>query len=247
MHQKKLALVNDVTGYGRCSIAVALPIVSALKVEGCILPTAILSVHTGFHDYYFDDYTDHMAPYIESWKKNGLTFDGISTGFLGSARQIDIVLDFLRDFKGPHTLAIVDPVMGDNGQLYPSYTQEMCDEMRRLLSYADVVTPNVTEACELLNLPYRSDRDLSEDDFAAMAKALTELRQRSDVKWTYLSPAGDFQADGERTGQYILGGEELTLNNRGESIISYADYAIAMVDEAVSGRHIQQRISVVRR
>ena len=82
---------------------------------------------------------------------------------------------------------------------------------------------------------------------AAMAKALTELRQRSDVKWTYLSPAGDFQADGECTGQYILGGEELTLNNRGESIIIYADYAIALVDEAVSGRHIQQRISVVRR
>lgn len=101
MHQKKLALVNDVTGYGRCSIAVALPIVSALKVQGCILPTAILSVHTGFHDYYLDDYTDHMVPYIESWKKNGLTFDGISTGFLGSARQIDIVLDFLRDFKDP--------------------------------------------------------------------------------------------------------------------------------------------------
>lgn len=174
MHQKKLALVNDVTGYGRCSIAVALPIVSALKVQGCILPTAILSVHTGFHDYYLDDYTDHMTPYIESWKKNGLTFDGISTGFLGSARQIDIVLDFLRDFKGPHTLAIVDPVMGDNGQLYPSYTQEMCDEMQRLLAYADVVTPNVTEACELLNLPYRSDRDLSEDDFAAMAKALAD-------------------------------------------------------------------------
>jgi len=174
IHQKKLALVNDVTGYGRCSIAVALPIVSALKVQGCILPTAILSVHTGFHDYYLDDYTDHMTPYIESWKKNGLTFDGISTGFLGSARQIDIVLDFLRDFKGPHTLAIVDPVMGDNGQLYPSYTQEMCDEMRRLLAYADVVTPNVTEACELLNLPYRSDRDLSEDDFAAMAKALAD-------------------------------------------------------------------------
>ena len=81
----------------------------------------------------------------------------------------------------------------------------------------------------------------------AQGKALAELRQRSDVKWTYVSPAGDFQAEGERTAQYILGGEELTLNDRGESIISYADYAIAMVDEAVSGRHIQQRISVVRR
>ena len=79
-----------------------------------------------------------------------------------------------------------------------------------------------------------------------MGKALAELRQRSDVKWTYVSPAGDFQAEGERTGKYILGGEELTLNGRGESVISYADYAIAMVDEAVSGGHIRQRISVVR-
>ncbi len=79
-----------------------------------------------------------------------------------------------------------------------------------------------------------------------MGKALTELRKRNDVKWTYLSPAGDFQADGERTGKYILGGEELTLNERNESIISYADYAIAMIDEAVSGKHIQERISVVR-
>ena len=82
---------------------------------------------------------------------------------------------------------------------------------------------------------------------AAMAKALTELRSRSDVKWTYVSPAGDFQAEGERTGTYLLGGEELTLNSRGESIISYADYAIAVIDEAVNGSHIQQRISVVRK
>ena len=81
----------------------------------------------------------------------------------------------------------------------------------------------------------------------AQGKALQELRQRSDVKWTFISPAGDFQADGARTGQYILGGEELTLNEKGESVISYADYAIAMVDEAVSGGHIQQRISVVRK
>lgn len=82
---------------------------------------------------------------------------------------------------------------------------------------------------------------------AAMAKALSELRQRNDVKWTYISPAGDFQAEGERSGEYILGGEELTLNEKGESIISYADYAVAMVDEIVKGSHIQERISVVRK
>lgn len=82
---------------------------------------------------------------------------------------------------------------------------------------------------------------------AAMAKALSELRQRNDVKWTYISPAGDFQAEGERSGEYILGGEELTLNEKGESVISYADYAVAMVDEIVKGGHIQERISVVRK
>lgn len=82
---------------------------------------------------------------------------------------------------------------------------------------------------------------------AAMAKALGELRERTDVNWTYISPAGDFQADGERTGAYILGGEELTLNERGESVISYADYAIAVVDEAVNGKHFRERISVVRK
>lgn len=89
--------------------------------------------------------------------------------------------------------------------------------------------------------------DLFKPLAAAMAKALAELRQRKDVKWTYVSPAGDFQAEGERSGEYILGGEELTLNERGESIISYADYAVAMVDEIVKGSHIRERISVVRR
>lgn len=98
--QKKMALVNDVTGYGRCSIAVELPLISALKIQGCVLPTAVLSVHTGFPNYYIDDYTERMPAYINSWKENGLAFDGILTGFLGSARQSDLVLAFIRDFKG---------------------------------------------------------------------------------------------------------------------------------------------------
>ena len=115
-----------------------------------------------------------MTPYIDSWKKNKLTFDGISTGFLGSVRQIDMVLDFLRDFKGPDTKVIVDPVMGDNGRIYSSYTQEMCDDMRRLLADADVLTPNLTEACELLGRPYRPSCDLSDEDFSDMAKALAD-------------------------------------------------------------------------
>ena len=98
--QKRIALVNDITGFGRCSVTVELPLISAMKIQACPLPTAILSVHTGFPDHYLDDYTERMAPYIASWEKNGLAFDGICTGFLGSAEQIAIVLDFIRRFRG---------------------------------------------------------------------------------------------------------------------------------------------------
>ena len=163
---KKIALINDITGFGRCSIAVELPIISALKVQVCPLPTAILSVHTGFKNYFLDDYTDRMTPYIESWRKNNLHFDGIATGFLGSAAQIEIVSNFLKDFAAP---TMIDPVMGDHGKIYASYTREMCVKMRELLKFADLVTPNLTEACELLNVPYPVDGIISDSDAATMA------------------------------------------------------------------------------
>lgn len=174
-HQKKIALINDVTGYGRCSIAVELPIISALKIQACVLPTAILSVHTGFPTYYIDDYTDRMKSYMENWKENNLTFDGISTGFLGSVQQIELVLDFLRTFKKEGTTVIVDPVMGDYGKLYSSYTEELCRGMRHLLPYADVITPNLTEACRLLQIPYPEDGRTTLAELRDMAGALSGL------------------------------------------------------------------------
>ena len=170
--QKRIALVNDITGFGRCSVTVELPLISAMKIQACPLPTAILSVHTGFPDHYLDDYTERMAPYIANWEKNGLAFDGICTGFLGSAEQIAIVLDFIRRFKGAGTRVMVDPVMGDYGKLYPSYTQEMCDKMRSLLGVADLVTPNLTEACQLLDIPYPTDGIVTDDELCEMAEAL---------------------------------------------------------------------------
>ena len=163
---KKVALINDITGFGRCSIAVELPIISAFKIQVCPLPTAILAVHTGFQNYFLDDYTDKMMPYIDSWRKNKLKFDGIATGFLGSAAQIEIVSNFLRDFNAP---TMIDPVMGDHGKIYASYTREMCLRMRELLKFADLVTPNLTEACELLNTPYPEGGIISDSDAATMA------------------------------------------------------------------------------
>lgn len=170
--QKRIALVNDITGFGRCSVTVELPLISAMKIQACPLPTAILSVHTGFPNHYLDDYTARMEPYIKSWEVNGLAFDGICTGFLGSAEQIAIVLDFIRRFKGAETRVMVDPVMGDYGKLYPSYTQEMCDKMRSLLGAADLVTPNLTEACQLLDIPYPEDGIVTDGALQQMAEAL---------------------------------------------------------------------------
>lgn len=154
-HQKKIAVINDISGFGRCSITVALPIISVMKVQCCPLPTSILSNHTGFDSFFFDDYTDRMEPYMEEWHKLNLRFQGICTGFLGSQEQIRHVLRFFDEFGTPDTLIIVDPVMGDYGKTYATYTSELCREMRLLAARADILTPNLTEACILTDTSYR--------------------------------------------------------------------------------------------
>ena len=173
--QKRIALINDITGFGRCSVTVQLPLISALRVQACPLPTAILSVHTGFPHHYLDDYTGRMRPYMENWAANKLDFDAILTGFLGSERQIEVVLECIARFKGRDTRVIVDPVMGDNGSLYSSYTPELCAKMRQLLPYADVVTPNLTEACQLLGTDYPANGLVTEEELAEMAAAIAAM------------------------------------------------------------------------
>ncbi|MBC2412643.1 pyridoxamine kinase [Clostridium saccharobutylicum] len=172
--QKRIAIINDLTGFGRCSISVSLPIISAMKIQCCPLPTAILSAHTGFPNFFFDDYTPHMKAYMDNWKELNIGFDGIYTGFLGSKEQIDIVIKFIQMFKADNTTVIVDPVMGDHGKIYSTYTKEMCDEMKRLMQYADVITPNLTEACRLLDIPY-PNKDLTIVELETIAKKLHKL------------------------------------------------------------------------
>lgn len=161
-NQKKIAVINDISGFGRCSIAVALPIISILKVQCCPVPTSIFSNHTGFKSFFFDDYTDKMDAYIAEWKKLKLRFNGICTGFLGSKRQIEIVTHFFRDFKTEDNMIIVDPVMGDYGKTYATYTADMCTEMKKLIGYADIITPNLTEACILTDTPYKDKWKVAE-------------------------------------------------------------------------------------
>lgn len=155
--QKKIALINDFSGFGRCSIAVEQPIISAMGVQCCPIPTAIFSNHTGFPSFFRTDYTPYLEQYIGEWQKLGLQFRGIATGFLGSAEQIELVKRFLRNFKSEDTVVIVDPVMGDYGKLYPSYSEELAARMHELVPYADILLPNLTEACILTKTPYRTN------------------------------------------------------------------------------------------
>ncbi len=174
MRQKRIALINDVTGFGRCSIAVMAPIVSVMKIQAVPVPTAILSTHTQFPIYYFDDYTDKMSDYIQTYKDLHLEFDGIASGFLGSEKQVDIVIDFFKNFKGPKTVVIVDPVMGDYGHLYKTYTPKLANKMKELVPYADILTPNLTELCTLLDEPY-PDHVLNLDELKEKCDRLTKL------------------------------------------------------------------------
>jgi pyridoxine kinase len=143
-------------------MAVSLPIISQLKIQCCPLPTSIFSNHTGFPSFFFEDFTSKMESYIAEWKKLDLHFSGINTGFLGSADQIRIVSDFVRDFKTEETIVIIDPVMGDYGNPYPTYTVDMCRRMKELIHHADILTPNLTEACILTDTPYRKNWKVAE-------------------------------------------------------------------------------------
>jgi len=155
MHTPRIAAIHDMSGFGRCSLTVALPILSAMGLQCCPLPTAFLSTHTGgFQGFTFMDLTDEMPRVAAHWKSIDLKFHAIYSGFLGSAQQIDTVLDFIRQFREEDTIVVIDPVMGDQGKVYQTYTPAMCSGMARLTEYADVITPNLTEAALLLNIPY---------------------------------------------------------------------------------------------
>lgn len=154
MSTPRVAAIHDMSGFGRCSLTVILPILSAMGVQCCPLPTAFLSTHTGgFEGFTFLDMTEEMPKVAHHWKSLDLKFQAIYSGFLGSERQIGIVSDFIRDFRDG-ALVVVDPVMGDQGAVYRTYTPAMCAGTAHLAEQADVITPNLTEAALLLGIPY---------------------------------------------------------------------------------------------
>ena len=178
-HQKKIAVINDFCGFGRCSIAASLPIISAMKIQCCPLPTSIFSNHTGFESFYYTDYTEHMNIYMDEWKKLDLQFEGILTGFLGSVEQIGIVKRFLELFKTEKNITVIDPVMGDYGKLYPTYSPDLAEQMNTLVPYADILTPNLTEACILTGTEYHPD--MNENDLFVLCSKLADMGPKKIV------------------------------------------------------------------
>ena len=174
----RLAMINDIAGFGRCSTTVSLPVISVMKVQVCPVPTSVLSNHLGFPLCHFDDYTSHMRDYIKVWKELGLTFDGLYCGFLGNEEQIDIVREFVEMFQPP--LFLLDPVMGDHGRANSSITETHVQKMKELLPLADIITPNITEACLLTGTPWK-DGEWTMQELSGLCERLADICQQESV------------------------------------------------------------------
>lgn len=158
---KRILTIQDISCLGKCSLTVALPIISAMGVEACILPTAVLSTHTMYQGFTFKDLTDQINPITKHWMDEGIDFDSIYTGYLGSIEQVDIVAHIFDEFKKDGNLIVVDPVIGDNGRIYPALNMEFAKEMKKLCAKADIIVPNLTEAALMTETDYVEKYDES--------------------------------------------------------------------------------------
>lgn len=196
MTPRKLALIHAFSGFGHSTMSVILPVVSAMGIQGCPLPTAIFSNHTGFPDWYKLDFTEHMVPFTEAWNRLELKFDGIYSGYLGSGAQCDAVLNLVKNH--PESIFFLDPVMGDHGKLYSAITPEHVAAMKKLVTHAQYVLPNITEACILTDTPYKED--FSEEELREIVSKLhamgpkhiviTGIRDK-DMLTNYISELSD--------------------------------------------------------
>ena len=167
---KRVLTVQDISCVGKCSLTAAIPVISAMGIEVCPLPTAILSNHTAFSSFSFLDLTDKIPEILNEWKKQGFHFDAIYTGYLGSIKQIDLVHKILDEFAQNDTLVVIDPCMADNGKLYTGFSQDFVKQMAKLCGRANVILPNMTEACFLVNQDY--------DIFTHTNESITKLMEK---------------------------------------------------------------------
>ena len=151
---KRIALINDLSGFGKCSLTAAIPVISVMGIQACPFPTAILTAQTGFDNFYCDDYTEKMDIFSDYWSKMEISFDGIYSGYLAGHKQIEKVLTFLEIFKKENVMFLADPVLGDLGELFKNFDYRLVEEMKELTGQAEVITPNLTELCLLADVDY---------------------------------------------------------------------------------------------
>ena len=200
---KRILTIQDISCVGKCSLTVALPIISAAGVECAVLPTAVLSNHTAFPSFTFCDLTEELPVIENKFSELGFDFSAIYTGYLGSLRQIDIVRSYFNTFSSPDCLKVIDPVMADNDKLYYGFTQEFADNMCALCREADVILPNLSEASFMLHTPYLET--YTEEDIRALLLSLSELGPR------YVALTGISFTEGE-IGVYAYDREEKTYH-----------------------------------
>jgi len=194
---KRIAAIHDISGFGKCSLTVALPVISASGVECACMPTALLSTHTGgFKDFTFRDLSEEMLPIARHWRAEGIEFDGIYSGYLASAKQAEMLEEIITILASPSTKIIVDPVMADNGCYYSKLGHEMCLAFRRLCGKADIITPNITEAALLSDVPYKEGPH-DEEYLSSLVEGLRGLCS-GIIAITGVRP------DSERVGVYAL-------------------------------------------
>ena len=213
---KRIITIQDVSCVGKCSLTVALPIISAAGVECGVLPTAVLSTHTGFPKFTFCDLTDEIEPIAKTFAELDIDFDAIYTGYLGSFRQLELVNGFFDQFKKKDTVILIDPVMADNGKLYHGFTEEFAASMAKLCGKADLIIPNLTEASFMLGIEYHPD--YNEDYIKYVLKKLTELGcKRAALTGITLKDGeiGVYYYDSEKDSYYSYFNELLPVSYHG--------------------------------
>ncbi len=237
---KRIVTVQDISAVGKCSLTVALPIISACGVECAVMPTAVLSTHTQFSGFTFHDLTDEIAPISDHWQKEGLTFDAIYTGYLGSFRQIELVEDMIARF-GENSFVVIDPAMADNGKLYHGFTPEFALRMGKLCGKADLILPNLTEATFMLGEEYFET--YTREDIRALLKRLAALGAKK-VALTGVSyeegKIGVEMYDSEKDSFFSYFGEKLPAMFHGTGDI----FSSAVVGAYSRGKSVEDALKV---
>lgn len=239
---KRVLSIQDISCIGKCSLTVALPVISAVGIETSIVPTAVLSTHTQFNGFTFRDLTDDMEPIKEHWKKEGFKFDAIYTGYLGSDRQIDIVKDYFDTFKTKENVIIMDPAMADNGVLYTGFDNYFAKKMSELCSKADIILPNISEACLMLGTEYVGE-DANEETIKELLVKLSTLGARINVitGTTFKNGTFGFSGYNKETGEFFsYGTEKIPHKSHGTGDV----FASAFTGAYVKGKSVFDALKI---